>query len=262
MESPFPGMDPYLESRWSDVHVRLIAYIGEALQPLLPPDLRARSEERVLLESADGEDLTVYRSDVAVVDTGASRPQPQAAAGQATVEPVLIDIQPGPRLDRFVQIVDAKRGNRVVTVIEVLSPWNKAPGRLNREYRRKVEDYASAEVGLVEIDLLRSPRSHLDIGQHDLPAARRAPYLVCVRRAARPGRWEVYPLPLREKLPNVPVPLREGERDVFLDLQQLIRRVYEAGGHDDIDYRRPPDPPLDRTDEEWAAGLLRDARRR
>ena len=41
--SPFPGMDPYLESRWSDVHVKLIGFIGEALQPLLPPALRARS---------------------------------------------------------------------------------------------------------------------------------------------------------------------------------------------------------------------------
>jgi hypothetical protein len=25
MKSPFPGMDPYLESRWSDVHPKLIA---------------------------------------------------------------------------------------------------------------------------------------------------------------------------------------------------------------------------------------------
>jgi hypothetical protein len=69
-------------------------------------------------------------------------------------------------------------------------------------------------------------------------------------------------LPLRERLPSVPVPLREGKTDVFLDLQQLIRRVYTAGGHDDIDYRRPPEPPLDRADDEWAAGLLRAARRR
>lgn len=29
--SPFPGMDPYLEARWSDVHSKLIAFIGEAL---------------------------------------------------------------------------------------------------------------------------------------------------------------------------------------------------------------------------------------
>ena len=51
MKSPFSGMDPYLEARWSDVHVKLVAYIGEALQPMLPRGLRARSEQRVLLES-------------------------------------------------------------------------------------------------------------------------------------------------------------------------------------------------------------------
>jgi hypothetical protein len=262
MESPFPGMDPFLETRWSDVHVRLIAYIGEALQPLLPPDLRARSEERVLLESADGQDLTVYRSDIAVVDAGGPRRPAAGATGHATVEPVLIDIQPGPRLDRFVQIIDTRRGNRVVTVIEVVSPWNKAPGRLNREYRRKVEDYASAGVSLVEIDLLRGSRDRLEVGQQDLPPGRRAPYLACVRRAGRPARWEVYPLPLRQPLPSVPVPLREKESDVLLDLQPLIHRVYSAGGHDDIDYRRPPEPPLEDGDEEWADGLLRAASRR
>ena len=70
MKSPFPGMDPYLEARWSDVHVTLIALIKEALQPLLPRGLRARSEERVLLEDAQGEALTSYRSDVALVETG------------------------------------------------------------------------------------------------------------------------------------------------------------------------------------------------
>ena len=34
--SPFPGMDPYLEARWSDVHAALCPAIRAALQPLLP----------------------------------------------------------------------------------------------------------------------------------------------------------------------------------------------------------------------------------
>ncbi|HZK82825.1 MAG TPA: DUF4058 family protein [Humisphaera sp.] len=49
--SPFPGMDPYLEQRWSDVHVKLIGFVGEAIQPLLPRALRARAEERILLDA-------------------------------------------------------------------------------------------------------------------------------------------------------------------------------------------------------------------
>src|SRR5436309_1976850 len=33
MRSPFPGMDPYLESRWSDVHASFIHFTKAVLQP-------------------------------------------------------------------------------------------------------------------------------------------------------------------------------------------------------------------------------------
>ena len=36
MRSPFPGMDPWLEQRWRDVHARLIVYIANQLQAQLP----------------------------------------------------------------------------------------------------------------------------------------------------------------------------------------------------------------------------------
>jgi hypothetical protein len=254
-------MDPYLEARWSDVHVSLIACVREALQPLLPGDLRARAEERVLLETIGGTPLATYRGDVAVVRSGHAE-RHGTAPGTATVEPVLVEVHPVPEVDRFVQIVDIRSGNRVVTVIEVLSPGNKGPGQLNEAYRRKLQDYALGEVNVVEIDLLRSPRGRLEVGQQDLPENRRAPYLTCVRRAARPGCWEVYPMPLQAPLPGVPIPLRKGEADVVLDLQPLIARVYAGGGHDDIDYRGPPDPPLDGEDAAWADSLLRSCRRR
>ena len=51
MKSPFPGMDPYLERHWGDVHASLIIYAKEALQPGLPADLVARAEERVFVET-------------------------------------------------------------------------------------------------------------------------------------------------------------------------------------------------------------------
>ena len=41
MASPFPGMDPYLERFWRDVHARLIIYAADQLQENLPSDLRA-----------------------------------------------------------------------------------------------------------------------------------------------------------------------------------------------------------------------------
>ncbi len=43
--SPFPGMDPYLERRWGDVHIGLLAGISAALQPHLPSDLQSLCQE-------------------------------------------------------------------------------------------------------------------------------------------------------------------------------------------------------------------------
>ena len=66
-KSPFPGMDPYLESRWSDVHAKLIGFIGGAIQTQLPRALRARAEERVLVEEGSEDVAQQYRADVAKV---------------------------------------------------------------------------------------------------------------------------------------------------------------------------------------------------
>src|SRR6266478_7262332 len=51
MKSPFPGLDPYSEARWGDVHQRLITYAADQLGSQLPADLRARIEERVFVET-------------------------------------------------------------------------------------------------------------------------------------------------------------------------------------------------------------------
>lgn len=212
--SPFPGMNPYLEARWSDVHVKLIGFMGEVIQPLLPRELRARGEERLLKESSFEE------------------------------------------FDRWLQIIDVSSGNRVVTAIEILSPWNKAPGRLNRDYLRKLDDYANAGVSVVEIDLLRyPPRGRLPVTEGDIPPDRRSAYVTCVRLGWEPEVWRAYPMQLRERLPVIPIPLRETDREIGLDLQPLIDRVYAAGGHDDIDYTKPTDPPLSTEDAGWMATL-------
>ncbi|HZL34392.1 MAG TPA: DUF4058 family protein [Tepidisphaeraceae bacterium] len=255
--SPFPGMDPYLQSRWSDVHAKLIAYIGEALQPMLPAGLKARSEERVLLETLESEPLRRYRADVALVYSD-RRQKPEPDAGTiATVEPVIVEFSDEPIIDRFVQIIDSTNGNRVITAIEVLSPWNKSAGRLNEDYRRKINDYARAAVSLVEIDLLLGSRARLMVTEADLPAERRAPYAACIHRGWLGPRWEVYPIGLRQSVPPIPVPLREADEDAVLSLQPLLERVYVAGGHDDIDYGKPCVPPLEGEDAKWVDELLR-----
>ena len=52
-------MNPFLQDSWSDVHTRLISYIGDALSDDLPPDLSARAKERIVL-SETGEQKRTY----------------------------------------------------------------------------------------------------------------------------------------------------------------------------------------------------------
>jgi hypothetical protein len=60
MKSPFPGMDPYLESHWRDIHHSFLTYARDALQEHLPGDLRARLEERVFVEPDFDEARSIY----------------------------------------------------------------------------------------------------------------------------------------------------------------------------------------------------------
>ncbi len=69
MRSPFPGMDPYLEQFWGDVHHRLITYLSDAIQKQLPGDLRARVDERVYVEPEDGNGRRIV-PDVRIVELG------------------------------------------------------------------------------------------------------------------------------------------------------------------------------------------------
>ena len=122
------------------------------------------------------------KHDVAVVDLG-RRPGAAAVgtstAALATVEPVLVEYHTGPILDRFVQIIDRTDGNRVITAIELLSPWNKGPGTLNKAYRKKLDDYARGGVSIVEIDLLRFPLAT------DCPSVKSTPRRDAARHISR-----------------------------------------------------------------------------
>ena len=215
-------MDPYLEKRWSDAHVGLIAGIGETLQPNLPTALRARIVERVLsVECGDG---------------------PTAA--------------------RWLNVIDIADRDRVITAIEVLCPWNKEPGWLNKDYRQKLNDFVRGSVSIVEIDLLRTSREYLVLTEEDLQPKDRSPYVVCVHRAWVDNHWQVYPVRLQQPIPPVSIPLRQTDKEVVLELQPLIERVYIGSGHDDIDYNISLSTPLSRADEAWADALLRQAARR
>lgn len=254
-QNPFPGMNPWLERSWPDVHTRLVGYISDALAPQLPPDLRVRAEEKIAV-SSEG-DTALYRADVAVSDPwrqglpSAWSPEAGSSPGVTVAEPELVSLEP--EVERWVEIRD--RTGQLVTVVELLSPANKNEGAA--AYRRKQEDIVHSQVNLVEIDLLRTGRPVLRVE----PGHRRPPgmwsYRVCVSRAALAGLAEVYNLPLPERLPAFRVPLRVTDRDIALDLQPLIDRVYELGAYWQTDYTQTPGEPWSPEEAAWVAELLR-----
>jgi hypothetical protein len=259
MKSPFPGMDPYLERHWLDLHARLVVYACDALQPRLPGDLRARVEERITVEPLDGHGpARGYKPDVRVIERGGPRrPAAPAEAGIAVAEPVIVYRDEAPT-EGFIKIVDVGSGHRVVTVIEILSLSNKRPGNDQDKYIQKRDELIDGGVSFVEIDLLRAGQFILAAPKSKIPASHRTNYQVCVSRGWRLIEIEVYAVPLRAPLPTIGVPLRKSDADVPLDLQKLVDQCYANGGYDDIDYRAEPDPPLEPDDAAWADALLRE----
>jgi hypothetical protein len=256
MPSPFPGMDPYLEAHWRDVHASLIVYASDTLQGALPGGLRARIDERVLLETPMGLGDHPLFPDVRVVIFGSelqrvleTRPEP----GLALAGPFLVEAETEAVTETFVKIIDRESGNRVVTVIEFLSPSNKSPGPNREQYLRKQREVCSSDANLAEIDLNRFGTHTLAFPLGHIKPKGRTPYMTCVRRATRRGIAEVYPMPLWERLPVVKIPLRPADTDVPLDLQQLVEQCYRNGAYEGtLNYAAHPDPPLLGADEEWA----------
>ncbi len=153
--SPFPGMDPYLEPYWRDVHTRLCTYSCDALQPQIRPQLLARLEERLVIESDIDDPRSIY-PDVKVVERRRTpRHGDDTEGGVAVAEPLIVRGECEPAFEGFIQIIDGTTHGKLATVIEFLSPSNKYPGENQQLYLQKHRELAEARVSLVEIDLLR-----------------------------------------------------------------------------------------------------------
>jgi hypothetical protein len=258
MPSPFPGMDPYLERHWGDVHTRLVTYASDHLQKLLPRGLRARVEERVVVAEWD-RPRSLY-PDVRVIEGGrVSRRPGKGGSSTAVAQPLVIEFADEPETQRFVEIREVSSDSQLVTVLEVPSPTNKTSGDGQEQYLRKQQELRQAGVNLVEIDLIRGGDWVVAMPLGALSANLRTPYRVVVRRGWRRLQAEYYAIALADRLPTINVPLRLTDADVPLDLQGLLDQCYENGGYDDIDYTKPPEPPLPPVAARWAAQLLRRA---
>ncbi len=253
----FPGMDPYLENPWTwqGFHNRFIVYLAEFLQPLIEPRYVADVEQRVFVEGPSRDiipDIWVARdrleeraSAVAIVE--------EDAAVEVMVPPLEVH-------ESYVTLLDLLTDQRIVTVIELLSPTNKYAGPGRKSYQTKQEEILASETHLVEIDLLRNGPHVLAVAEWAARSSGRYDYLISVNRAVGDrSKFLLYPRGLRHRLPRVRIPLADGDPDVILDLQAVLARTYEACRYRGrLNYHAPCIPPLSPEDQAWADALIRD----
>ncbi|AGA24634.1 DUF4058 family protein [Singulisphaera acidiphila] len=274
MPSPFPGMDPYLEAPaiWPDLHDALASEIRNELNQTLPTPYYARLEMRPELGIVEERKVTQrIVPDITVV----RHPLPRPAQGATAVvdrprREISSSIDIVIHIDKirhhFIEIRDSLQGHKLITLIEILSPSNKRSGPDRDAYRRKQHEVLESDANLIEIDLLRSgdrvlPDLNLAAMLDEVDPA--PDYVVLVNRAWRRAEsvgYEVFPFSLREWLPCIPVPLKQEESEVPLDLQYVFNRAYDGGPYrrGAVDYARPPSPSLSEADAAWAELLLRD----
>ena len=257
MRTPFPGMDPYLEQPgiWRQVHSNLITDIQRFLSPILRPYYRIDIEVHTFLAVSPPEETGV--PDILVVDSYEPQGNVMVATSKVVFKPIVAELpRPKPEkiIDRYLEIrrVDSQE---VITVIEVLSPANKAEGKGRDQYITKRNKILGSLTNLVEIDLLRSGRPM------PMRVTTPAHYRLVVSRSSQRPQADIYLCNIRQSIPDLPIPLRPNEAEPTLFLNQLLHELYSQGDYDlKLDYRQPPQPALNPADDIWARTLIAQAR--
>lgn len=247
MASPFPGMDPYLESteNWRSFHHHLADEIARQLNPQITPKYFADVEVRAVLQEVGIADAAVLK-----VAPQASVPQRAAAVLEAPIQRV-VELPAAEKL-RAVNIYELAT-MRLVTAIEILSPINKTGDGLQK-YRRKRERFLRSEIHLIELDLLRrGERPGLEVLRPPLDTD----YVILLNRDRDGGvrRSEIWPVALNEPLPTIPVPLLTPDPDAQLNLATVFAQIYTDFYYAlRIDYKQPvPSPELRPAMKTWLA---------
>ncbi|MFM9264428.1 DUF4058 family protein [Tychonema sp. BBK16] len=255
MANPFPGMNPYLESPdfWPSVHNRLIVAIADWLTPQLLPKYLVDIEQRIYQISGE-EALLIGIPDVTIQRTHNPRTETNSNVAVATPPAKSLKVTiplPLELKETYLQVVEIET-KQVVTVIEVLSPANKRPGKGREIYERKREKVFSSNSHLVEIDLLRSYQP-LPVFGNDIEAS----YRILVSRANQKPLGDLYLFNLPDIIPQFPLPLRAGDVEPIVDLQALLNGVYDRAAYDfRIDYTAAPVVALSEADAAWADSWL------
>ena len=267
MPSPFPGMDPYLESdMWQEFHGTLANAIRQQLLSVLPPKYVALLSKRYALYSPSVSLLDLPEETRAIYpDVHVAKSPPRVAEASVGYDK-RITTPPSAQFPSFmaeevpllsIEVQDVA-SRRLVTAIEILSPVNKV-GLGWAEYETKRRDLFIRPVHLLEIDLLRRGRRITLDG-----APPPADYYCYLSRFTHRPLTDVWAIGLRDRLPVLPVPLLPPDEDVLLDLQRAVNACYDLVHYDRLlDYPAPPPPPpLSEDDAAWLEEPLLTTRRR
>jgi hypothetical protein len=249
-------MDPYVEQHhlWPDFHDELLGEIKRQLAISLPSHYVARTGKRsyVVLAEADGKEGHPFVPDVGVTSVAQRRtpsasevPADPSVRGGPISMLALIDEQ---YRENFIEIYHTESDQRLVTVIEVLSPANKRKGTKGwNVYQRKRKALLLGAAHLVEIDLL--------CGGDRMPMVSSwpdSPYYLLTCRKERAPYCSVWPASFHERLPTIDVPLEEPDPDLALDLQPMVDAIYDRSRYgQSIDYSKPLALPIPEAQKGW-----------
>jgi len=250
MPSPFPGMNPYLEQEalWQDFHIGFLNTLKERLVPQIRPRYVVLLERYIYVheppEKPTGRRL---RADLLVATPRIGFPQGGASVLEAEAPAQVEHIDQEVERVVYLEVRDNNDGE-LVGVVELLSLANKLDEQ--PQYLAKRGKLLASTAHLIEIDLLRGGRPMPDANRPDCA------YSVLVSRAGHRPRAGFWPIGLRQRLPVIPIPLRDRDADAHIDLQEILDHVYDASGYEDFVYRGVPEPALSTEDAEWARRFL------
>jgi len=261
--NPFPGMNPYLETPqfWRGFHSKFIAMLETYLNAVLPEGYAANAEGRITIEPLE----KVMIPDTLITRDNTFLPNPSADQGNtAVLEPSLrhgiLTVEAKEYSEMYLEILTGDNWEQVVTVIELLSPTNKAAGsQAHRDYKSKQQTLLDSPVNLVEIDLLRGG-VHTVAAPYELLKQRgNWHYVVSLYRFWQPYRFEYWLNGLAESLPSISIPLLENIEEPQFNLQKMINELYNTGPYPRrLDYSNPPFLSFSPAEEVWAGALLRE----
>lgn len=115
---------------------------------------------------------------------------------------------------------------KVVTLLEILSPWNKSWREGRIQYERKRQEALNSYTNLVEIDLRR-------IGQRMVSTARAGyHYSILVSPSTMRPRAQFYPFFVQQAIPLFRLPLQEDDDWPLIDLNPLLHQLYARAAYD------------------------------